>query len=130
MKKIILICCTLFFIACNKPPFHINSPTIIYLDQANHVDTIIVQYNNEYNDLQPSIYYAKKDWQRFANAIPMNGFREFGIRTADSIYIPVMAGSTNYNSYRFKFSADGATLESQNILLNPLSNASIIFVRQ
>lgn len=128
MKKILAIS-SLLFIACSREPLTINFSTITYIDQATHSDTIIVKYNKEYNDLEPSIYYAKKGWQTSTNASPQYGFKEYGIRTADSIFIAISPNTTIYNSYYFRFSADASILESQNILLLPTLSSKQTFIK-
>ena len=62
-----------------------------------------------------------------SSSMPNNGFKFIAIRTIDTISIPISTGSTNYNHYRFKFSTDGNTLESQNFLLLPSASTAISF---
>ena len=121
MKRLFTFSFILIVVGCTKPPFFIDTPTLTFIDNATKSDTIIIKYNYEYNDLEPTIYFAKKNWQMSSSSVPNNGFKFIAIRTIDSI------GSTNYYNYRFKFSADGNTLESQNFLLLPSASSALFF---
>ena len=128
MKKLFTLSIILIVVGCTKPPFFIGTPpTLTFIDNATKSDTIIVKYNYEYNDLEPTIYFAKKNWQMSSSSVPNNGFKFIAIRTIDTISIPESTGSTNYYNYRFKFSADGNTLESQNFLLLPSASSALFF---
>ena len=127
MKKLFTLSFILIVVGCTKPPFFIDTPTLTFIDNATKSDTIIIKYNYEYNDLEPTIYFAKKNWQLSSPSVSNNGFRFIAVRTIDTIGIPVSIGSTNYYNYRFKFSADGNTLESQNFLLLPSASSALFF---
>lgn len=128
MKKIIvLIICTSILCSCNRYPLEIKLSTFIFIDEATKSDTIIIQYNDQYNDLSPQIYYAKKNWQTSPNPSLQHMLINIKYRTQDSISIGIPASATNsFYNYRFEFLDHGSRLESQNLLeMPPISNAVI-----
>jgi hypothetical protein len=124
MKNILLILLfTYLFVSCNRQPVLVDEKRIIFIDELTKSDTIIVNYNLQYNILNPDIYYAEKNWQINTSSLPKNGFRSIGIRDSDTIFLTTNI-AYNYEKYVFKFSTDGDQLISQKFLLTPTSSSS------
>ncbi len=118
MKKGYTYLLCILLTACFKEPFEMSTSKQIFIDAITNSDTIIVNYNHQYNSLDAEIYYAQKNWQTVFSPLSNRGTRNIVIRTSDTISI-LKSNNIEVDNYYFKFSDDGFSLESQQFLIAP-----------